>query len=100
MPLNSTDFNQILNIGPSGHVQAIQNVIKNTSPSQEHPASSKPPAKSSIFESVLDRAGKSGGTLEPGSKKIFQNDRNFLEKPNFLNILKIFLVNFGKIHTF
>ena len=29
-------------------------MIKDTSPSQERPASSKPPAMSSIFESVLD----------------------------------------------
>jgi hypothetical protein len=29
-------------------------MIKDISPSQEHPASSKPPAMSSIFESVLD----------------------------------------------
>ena len=36
MPLNSTDFNQILNIAPSGHMQTIQNVIEDTSPSQEH----------------------------------------------------------------
>ena len=36
MPLNSTDFNQILNTAPSGHVETIQNVIKDTSPSQEH----------------------------------------------------------------
>ena len=36
MPLNSTDFNQILKIAPSGHIQTIQNVIKDTSPSQEH----------------------------------------------------------------
>ena len=36
MPLNSTDFNQILNIAPSGHVETIQNIIKDTSPSQEH----------------------------------------------------------------
>ena len=36
MPLNSTDFNQILNIAPSGHVKTIQNIIKDTSPSQEH----------------------------------------------------------------
>ena len=33
---NSLDFNQILNIGPSGHVQAIHNVIKDTSTSQEY----------------------------------------------------------------
>ena len=33
MPLNSTDFN----IAQSGHVETIQNVIKDTSPSQEHP---------------------------------------------------------------
>ena len=37
MPSNSSDFNQILNIAPSGHVETIQNVIKDTSPSQEHP---------------------------------------------------------------
>ena len=36
MPLNSTDFNQILNIAPSEHMQTIHNVIKDTSPSQEH----------------------------------------------------------------
>ena len=36
MPLNSSDFNQILNIAPSGHMQTIPNVIKDTSPSQEH----------------------------------------------------------------
>ena len=35
MPLNSTDFNQNLNIVPTGHVQTIHNVIKDTSPSQE-----------------------------------------------------------------
>ena len=36
MPLNLTDFNQILNIAQSGHVETNQNVIKDTSPSQEH----------------------------------------------------------------
>ena len=36
MPSNSTDFNQILNIPPSGHMQTIHNVIKDTSPSQEN----------------------------------------------------------------
>ena len=35
MPSNSLDFNQILNITPSGHLQTIHNVIKDTSPSQE-----------------------------------------------------------------
>ena len=58
MPSNSSDFNQILNIASSGHMQIIQNVIKDTSPSQEHPQSSSSPAKtpemSSIFERVLD----------------------------------------------
>ncbi len=58
MPLNSTDFNKIFNIAPSGHVETLQNVIKDTSPSQEHPQSSSTPAKtpemSSIFERVLD----------------------------------------------
>ena len=37
MPSNSSDFNEILNIAPSGHVETIQNVIKDSSPSQEHP---------------------------------------------------------------
>merc|ERR1712033_88318 len=36
MPSNSADFNEILNIAQSGHVETIQNVIKDTSPSQEH----------------------------------------------------------------
>ena len=58
MPSNSTDFNQILNIAPSGYLQTIHNVIKDTSPSQEHPQSSSTPAKtlemSSICERVLD----------------------------------------------
>ena len=58
MPLNSTDFNQILNITSSGHVQTIHNVIKDTRVSQEHPQKSSTPAKSpemsSIFEKVLD----------------------------------------------
>ena len=36
MPLNSTDFNQILNNAPSGHVQTNQKEIKDTSPNQEH----------------------------------------------------------------
>ena len=36
MPLNSSDFNQISIISPSGHVETLQNVIKDTSPSQEH----------------------------------------------------------------
>ena len=58
MLLNSTDFIQISNIDSLGHVQTIQNVNKDTSPSQEHPQSSSTPAKtpemSSIFERVLD----------------------------------------------
>ena len=29
-------FNQIFNIAPSGHLQTIHNIIKDTSPSQEH----------------------------------------------------------------
>ena len=37
MPLNSSNFNQTLNIAASGHVETYQNVIKDTSPSQEHP---------------------------------------------------------------
>ena len=37
MPLNSTDLNEIITIAPSEHVETIQNVIKDTSPSQEHP---------------------------------------------------------------
>ena len=36
MPLNSLDFNKILNIPPSGHVQTIGNIIEDTSLSQEH----------------------------------------------------------------
>ena len=58
IPSNSSDFIQILYIASSGHMQTIQNVIKDTSPSQEHPQSSSTPAKtpemSSIFERVLD----------------------------------------------
>ena len=48
------DFNKILNIAASGHVETIQNIIKDISPSQEHPASSKYTEMSAIFESVLD----------------------------------------------
>ena len=33
---NSSDFNEILNIAPSGHMQTIQNVLKDASPSQEN----------------------------------------------------------------
>ena len=36
MPSNSLDFYQILNITPPVHVQTMQNVIKDSSPSQEH----------------------------------------------------------------
>ena len=58
MPSNSKDFNQILTIASAEHIWTIQNVIKGTSPSQEHPQSSSTPAKtpvmSSIFERVLD----------------------------------------------
>ena len=58
MPSNSSDFNQISNIGPLGHVETNQNIIKDTCPSQEPPESSSTPAKnlrmSSIFEGVLD----------------------------------------------
>ena len=36
MPLHSTDFNKIFYIAPSWHVETIQNVIKDASPSQEH----------------------------------------------------------------
>ena len=36
MPSNSLDFNQVLNIAPSGHVQTIHNVIKDTRPNQKH----------------------------------------------------------------
>ena len=35
MPLNSTDFNQIFNIAPSGHLQPIHNIIKDTRTSQD-----------------------------------------------------------------
>ena len=34
--LHSSDFNQILNIAPSGHVKTIHNVIKDTNHSYEH----------------------------------------------------------------
>ena len=58
MPSKSTYFNQILNKASSEHKQTIQNLNKDTSPSQEHPQSSSTPAKtpetSSIFERVLD----------------------------------------------
>ena len=36
MPSNSSDFSQILNIAPLGHMKTIHDVIKDTSPSQEH----------------------------------------------------------------
>ena len=36
MPSNSLDFNQILIIAPLGHMQTIDNVIKDTSLNQEH----------------------------------------------------------------
>jgi hypothetical protein len=32
MPSNLSDFNQISNIAPSGHMQTIHNVINDTSP--------------------------------------------------------------------
>ena len=58
MPSISSDFNQILNIASSGHMHTIQNVVKDTSPSQEHLQSSSTPAKtpemSSIFDRILD----------------------------------------------
>ena len=50
--------------------------------------------------SLYNRAGKSKGTQEPGSKKIFQGDRKFLGKSSFLNILKIFWINFVQFHAF
>ena len=37
MPSNWTDFNQILNLASSEQMQTIQNIIKDTSPSQEYP---------------------------------------------------------------
>ena len=36
MPSNSSDFIQILNIAPSGHMQTIHKIIKDTSPCKEH----------------------------------------------------------------
>ena len=36
MPSNSSDFNQMLNIAPSGNVETIQNVIKDPSSSQNN----------------------------------------------------------------
>ena len=41
---------------PKNHQGHIPIMIKDTSPSQERPASSKPPVMSSIFESVIDSA--------------------------------------------
>ena len=35
--LNSTDFNQILNLASSGQMQTIKIVIKDTNPGQECP---------------------------------------------------------------
>ena len=37
MPLNLTDFNKILNIASSKHIETIQNVIMDTSTTQECP---------------------------------------------------------------
>ena len=55
MPLKSTDFNQILNIAPSGHVEIIQNIIKDTSPNQEHQNNCQLHLEmSSIFEGIID----------------------------------------------
>ena len=55
---NSTDFNQNSNRASPEHMQTNQNVIKDTSPSQEHLQSPSTPAKtpemSSISERVLD----------------------------------------------
>ena len=48
MPLNSTDFDEIFNIAPTGHVETIQNVIKDTSPRQEHHSHHQPQQKSTI----------------------------------------------------
>ena len=36
MPSNSSDFYQILNIGPSWHLQTIHDIIKDTSPNKEN----------------------------------------------------------------
>jgi hypothetical protein len=51
-------FQPKINIASSEHKEMFQNIIKNTSSSQEHPPSSSTPAKnpemSSIFERVLD----------------------------------------------
>ena len=70
MPSNSSDFNQILNIPPSGHVKTIQNVSKDTSTSQEHQNQLQPkiykchqslkgflmPSNSSDFNQILNIA--------------------------------------------
>ena len=50
----STYFNEISSMASSEHMEIIQNVIKEKSPSQEHPCSSSTPAISFIFDWVLD----------------------------------------------
>ena len=71
MPLNSIDFNQILNIAPSGHVQIIQNIIKDTSPSQEH---------------------QSHHQLQQKLQKCHQSSREFLMPSNSSDFNQIFKI--------
>ena len=54
MPLNSKDFNQILNIASVEHMWTIQNVIKDTCLSQEHPHSSSTPATTPVMSSIFE----------------------------------------------
>ena len=55
MPSNSTDFNQILNIASSLLLQTAQNIIKDTSPSQECPLSSSTLATTAAMSLILNR---------------------------------------------
>ena len=71
MPSNSSDFTQILNKAPSGHVQTIQNVIKDTSPSQEHPNHHQ---------------------LQPKIYKCHQSQRGFLMPSNSLDLNQILII--------
>ena len=54
LSLDWWDLHQYLDRDSRGLQGHMQIMIKDISPSQEHPASSRPQAMSSIFESVLD----------------------------------------------
>ena len=70
MPLNSTDFNKIINIAPSGPIKNIQNILKDTRPSQEHQIHHQIQQKTlemlSFFGGVLD--GFKLNRFQPNSK--------------------------------